>query len=153
MGDLVYSGPKGASIPVEYVANVIAQLMRAETGSVQLDAAVYNMLGCDLIASPTPGPCRRWPNGSVTRQRRVTTSIDAALALSARAFPNGWLDLTILNGSSRAAQCFEGNRGYHSPRHSVPAIAVCIAILKARTAGDEAGGGVNQALPTPPAEE
>jgi len=65
----------------------------------------------------------------------VTTSLDAALALAERVYPDGWLDLYIRGGKASAAQCFEGNRAYTATHASNP-IAVCIAVLRAQPQPD-----------------
>jgi hypothetical protein len=71
------------------------------------------------------------------KEGRWTQSLDAAVALAERVYPNGWLDLDIRPGrTSHARQCFEGNRAHHA-EHASPIIAACIAILKATDTGRE----------------
>lgn len=72
------------------ITSLIEKLEGAEVGSVELDALIYSHLNCTLIPRRADyRPRRRWPNGSVTHQRKVTTSLDAALALAERVLP-GW---------------------------------------------------------------
>ena len=67
------------------ITSLIEKLEGASEGSVELDALIYSHLNCTLIPRRAEyRPRRRWPNGSVTHQRKVTTSLDAALALAGR---------------------------------------------------------------------
>ena len=101
---------------------LIERLEGAGAGSRELDRDVWQATGgWDGVDAPPS----------------FTTSLDAALALADLVYPDGWLDLTISNRTARASQCFEGNRAYHGPRHASPAIAVCIAILKARATQEQ----------------
>jgi hypothetical protein len=70
------------------ITSLIEKLEGAEVGSVELDAQIYSYLNCTLIPRRSDlKPRRRWPDGSVTLQRKVTTSLDAALALAERVLP------------------------------------------------------------------
>ena len=142
---------------------LIERLEKAEGGSPHLDRliAIHLRIGADKgeklsvrrvssIKSPyelevTDDDSCYWVESPSRRARLLsaepfTLSLDAALALADLVYPDGWLDLTISNRTARASQCFEGNRAYHGPRHASPAIAVCIAILKARATQEQTHG-------------
>jgi hypothetical protein len=123
-----------------HMTDLLARLEVAEAGSRELNLALGQALGL-IDASEVytlwdgsrtaAGNCDPWPDW--------TASLDAALALAKRVYPEGWLDLYIHGGKASAAQCFEGNRAYTATHASSP-IAVCIAILKATHKAEGAEG-------------
>ena len=129
---------------------LIAKLEAAEGGNAALDGQIYNHLGCDLIR-PTmrQAPAqRRWPDKSITVQRKLTTSLDAALALAERVLP-GWVWQLRIDKDQAEAQCDDlwWGEGYEAPdvggtlaNGSTPALALCIAILKAHASRAVEGG-------------
>lgn len=137
---LVHS-PEGGLIPTEQTdstANLIERLEADEVGSRELDEEISNLLCSRRFRSCIAGLSDEvgglwmyeFEGHNASSALRVTSSLDAALAMSEQVFPDGWLDLYIHGGRASAAQCFEGNRAYTVTHHSNP-IAVCIAILKA----------------------
>lgn len=118
------------------ITSLIEKLEGAEVGSVELDALIYSHLNCTLIPRRADyRPRRRWPNGSVTHQRKVTTSLDAALALAERVLP-GWG--FYLRRDSDGSGCGLVPPGLTSvtPGHmqaATPALALCAALLRAQS--------------------
>lgn len=144
------SAEDGASIPTCDAASLVAHLQAVQEGCRELDAEVYNALykDGDRIAfrvedwSTPPGNHLDryhdgWLVGGHRNDRyandlpRFTTSIDAARRLSQWVHRDGWLDFSFRNGVGEASQCFEGNRAYHSGKHSSLAVAICAAVAKA----------------------
>lgn len=129
------------------ITSLIEQLEGASEGSVELDALIYSHLSCTLIPRRADyRPRRRWPDGSVTLQRKVTTSLDAALALAERVLPGWWWTAGRCGLTCHASvgpdSKFIGepdlskfDSGFHAdvPNPSTPAIALCIAILRAQS--------------------
>jgi hypothetical protein len=112
------------------MTDLIKRLEEAKRGSADFDREVERALRVVPMGLREDGT---WGQ----KQRPWTTSLDAALALAERVYPNGWLDLDVRPGrTSHARQCFEGNRAHHA-EHASPIIAACIAILKATVTGRE----------------
>jgi hypothetical protein len=133
------------------MTDLLARLEVAEAGSRELDAEICIALQYGGLNSEGGTNIRtddEW-EGDLLYEigaeecccpiPEVTTSLDAALALAKRVYPEGWLDLYIHGGKASAAQCFEGNRAYTATHASSP-IAVCIAILKATHKAEGAEG-------------
>lgn len=140
-----------ASIPGGGVADLIARLESAEAGSRELDARV-----CAAFCKE-PGTYEIFP---------VTTSLDAALALRARVLSGWWTDVhvwpprpvkypirteIILDDEDASAIA---TLSYCHPKippvevgwgdAATPALALCIAILKATHHGNEGVAVVNK---------
>ncbi len=124
------------------MTDLLARLEVAEAGYWRHSNDVLEALGFKNISDPRD--CfNTWSRtgrlDDAFTSDAVTTSLDAALALAKRVYPEGWLDLYIHGGKASAAQCFEGNRAYTATHASSP-IAVCIAILKATHKAEGAEG-------------
>jgi len=154
-----------ASIPTEQTvkpAGLIERLEAAEVGSRELDCEVYEMFNAGL--KPVPKQAGRYFDPSIisvhgaekyiTRGTSVapkyTTSLDAALALAGRVLPGWWwtagkcgLTCHASVGPDRAfiaePDLSKYDAGFHAdiPNPSTPAIALCVAALKAVAATGE----------------
>ena len=122
------------------ITSLIEKLEGASEGSVELDALIYSHLNCTLIPRRADyRPRRRWPDGSVTLQRKVTTSLDAALALAERvgflpyqadaSIKGRWSWMVVTE--SRLGN-LEANP-YARATADTPALALCAAILRAQS--------------------
>ena len=121
--------------------DLIARLEQAEVGSRELDRAVALALGWAI---------KRWPNGQGEDWRRIdgtlvlntnfSTSLDAALTL----VPTGWhwtvYDTDGLGRGYACAQVEPPEYSYEpiSADAVTPALALCIACLRARLAAEQA---------------
>lgn len=135
------------------MSGLIERLEAAEAGSTDLDATLFRHFGSEL---PTAfGPMRvdlEWqddgsalmPIGEMQVRFSappVTTSLDAALALAERVLP-GWTWVADGGGKSRATGVVigegagedEGPDPAFTGKASTPALALCIAVLKATEA-------------------
>lgn len=114
------------------ITSLIEKLEGAEVGSVELDALIYSHLNCTLIPRRADyRPRRRWPNGSVTHQRKVTTSLDAALALAERVLPG---EIWVCEfGPSSSHVGLKNARFIIEESGNTPALALCAAILRAQS--------------------
>lgn len=140
-----------ASIPVEDMFALIARLGAASGGSQALTNDTLRALGFVTKRYPmdsdlywiVPGddrhPLPPWCN-------KITASLDAALALAERVLPG----CRCMAGSrglkgdkARAAVIPVAGRMAGAKAHT-PALALCIAILRATLDGCEAEGGVNK---------
>lgn len=92
--------------------DLIAKLEAAESGSRELDVAIWDALG-------------GW---SVNNPPSYTTSLDAALALAERVLP-GWF--LSLDTSGVHARLWIGERPSFAGLAATAPLALCIAILKA----------------------
>jgi len=126
---------------------LIARLEAAKAGSRELDAEVLRALGysyhldfgCGWFSNPKHHG-RLYGNG----QSSVTTSLDAALALAERVLPEGrmigiqqnrWSDLVEQKRRAWAAyiEWHEDGENFEiSPVAPTPALALCIATLRAK---------------------
>lgn len=118
-------------------SDLVERLTAAEAGSRELDAAIERRFADPSIAQPD---MIDWA------QARYTQSLDAALALAERVLPDhyrGPISMTVA-GSGQAFidhtdPCGLGVGAFGN----TPALALCIAILKARASNpvNEGGGG------------
>lgn len=123
---------------------LIARLEAAEVGSRELDAHVEVAVRA-FEAAETGLSREHWAKWIVSRDfwvedehtayqpTPVTTSLDAALALAERVLP-GW-DWQITKGADEMAlACVQHSRRVSGPEvcASTPALAICIAILRAK---------------------
>jgi hypothetical protein len=123
------------------------KLQAAEAGSRELDLLVLE--ACDISPKEWPGDGVVGPEkvfilgGKKYSLPRVTTSIDAALALVKEVLPGWDIDIYFEADCGADAALYKGdpNRpGFKSTEqftHRVPAIALCLALL----ATDTGGGG------------
>lgn len=113
---------------------LITELERADGGSRKLNARVGLLVGT-----------WHWPGETYHHYRAddgygayhfqepepYTTSLDAAITL----VPKGWgflLDCTVLDEPPRAVLCRPPSESVECPGSATPALALCIAALKAR---------------------
>ena len=94
---------------------LVAELEKATEGSREFDAAIYIKLQAPLGLIP-----------------HYTTSLDAALTL----VPEG-MAWTILSGALHAACVGDASTGNPVTKAATPALALCIAALKARAAAND----------------
>lgn len=119
--------------------DLIERLEKAEAGSRELSDEVLKLLGYKCVSEENPP----WytsvlmePNGDFPCHWQdrpcPTTSLDAALAL----VPEGWAALASTEGNASVWQRdIHGRmRAAHQAGASTPALALCIAILKAKAA-------------------
>lgn len=115
------------------LAALIAKLEAATEGSRELDWLIF-----DAVYGPAWKDGRWWVDGEKTRwlplgQTEFSTSLDAALTL----VPAGWqwwadkTDRSAIWAISPALGVVEGLQGHHP---TSPALALCIAALRARQA-------------------
>lgn len=131
---------------------LIARLEAAEVGGGELDAAVTVALQLDAkgvtaddheylqatVRSDECAPGTYWrcarSGMSLRTSDPITTSLDAALALAERVLPDA--SVTINTGSGWARLLTKDGRYdygfFASARAPSPAVALCIAILKAK---------------------
>ncbi|MBB4799710.1 hypothetical protein HNP32_003470 [Brevundimonas bullata] len=125
---------------------LIARLEAAEVGSRELDAVVWAATnGYELVRFDGAGWLYKMHAEDIQRHERTgfipgfSQSIDAALALADRIIPGWWIELRrysdgwyvkVAPHSSKEADALQG---FQKPA----AIALCIAILKAKAQGDE----------------
>lgn len=117
---------------------LIEKLEAAEVGSRELDALVFCALnpGWREGRGIQAGAVIR--AGSMRTPDLVTASLDAALALAERVLPNhkGWGIATHQENKFGAVMAHDpfGNSGGVEAYGKTPALALCIAILKAKSA-------------------
>lgn len=155
MNDKIMVHDAKSVVPTERFTALIARLEAAETGSRELHAAFARV----IAGSPTDhwyALFGEWVTDDTVPA--YTSSLDAALALAERVCP-------AMMWSAHPA-CPGVTMGYHVPRSfgngeqwataPTPALALCIAILKAKreadslsasSVGTEPSGGVNQTNP------
>lgn len=166
MVDMVHSGLT-ASIPVAGMSALIARLEAAKEGGRELDGLVARAFGWHRVE---PRHMRGKAGGWIAPQDfiglhgdgspmldslhgtdihrdppRVTTSIDAALALSERVLPGYLVNLCQSLDRWDASLDSEDDVYAHGAHAKTGSLALCIAILRAKLDGYEAEGGVNQA--------
>ena len=135
------------------LAEIIAQMEAAAEGSLELDLAIHQALGWELIRfDPGDGDVieywRRGEDEIHADQRRskyaYTQSLDAALTL----IPEGWFIYGLMD--ERTPIVYRGDKHKHlcwtadlqhedggrlqSASAKTPALVLCIAALKARSA-------------------
>lgn len=128
--------------------DLIRRLETAEVGSRELDRAVVRALGFVEVSDPRDAiECWRGQDGMAHyATHNVTTSLDSALALAERV---GWraymADFSIPGSFSWMIKSFDDisvtnpvsgehytGPDFKSGRGNTPALAICIAILKAK---------------------
>jgi hypothetical protein len=113
------------------MTDLIKRLEEAKAGSADLDREVHFALG--LVKRPRPGFSVNVPV--------VTTSLDAALALAERLFPGAEVYVGRQEGQWDAdcepVGC-DRSAMFVDHKGATPALALCIAILKATDTGREA---------------
>lgn len=114
---------------------LIARLEAATEGSRDLDCEIYCAANprCEL-AYGAPG-VRIRGNQTVFQPPRFSTSIDAALSLVPDG--SGWTVGACTNNTRYAEVFSAGGTKYVVCRAATPALALCIAALRARAAGEE----------------
>lgn len=128
---------------------LIARLEAAEAGSRELDAAVADVLFPRFTrdGEAVPGFPGRWPfaPGSAhdAEVTPVTTSLDAAVALAERVLP-GWQVGMWTTKQNAVGSVLREDGGAFDANASTPALALCIATLRAKLDGYEAEGAVNK---------
>lgn len=112
---------------------LIARLESASEGSRELNIALGQALGLidsDLVFTEADGS--RVKRGNCDPWRDWTDSIDAALALAKRVLPGSGVGLcSVGNGKWEA---WIGGRGAYLTSYPTPALALCIALLRASSA-------------------
>jgi len=129
--------PRTGFVPTE----LVERLEVAEAGNGHLDVLIHAAL---WPSDPSIG----W-----NEQPPVTTSLDAALALAERVLP-GW-EVGARVNQDQTATCYVSDGGpigmsrFQQSEKPTPALALCIAILKATTASSVGTkrSGVNHDLP------
>lgn len=156
---MVHSAEDGF-IPVADMSALIARLEAAEAGSRELDVAIRDALIPDGAANDfnfLTGFADRPETHGVMRVRIVeeyTTSLGAALALAERVLPG--YEVSISQRKPRHLETcaewwhaslfkittgvvFDAGPGTISIKSATPALALCIAILKAKAQGEGDG--------------
>jgi hypothetical protein len=119
------------------MTDLLARLEVAEAGSRELDAAMA------VVADKAERVIGHWRYNAEGRAREVepvTTSLDAALALAERVLPGwGWMVRHYAAGQGGPGWCAyvcepDADLVESGPVNSAPALALCIAILKATAA-------------------
>lgn len=133
---------------------LIERLEAAGEGSRELDAEVWmDLVECDRLwrrwapvdehhghGEPQPGALYYAPHcAQVFVTPEVTTSLDAALALAERVLPdltkiNVW---TYVRGKHHHCEIETDEDEFDALNASTPALALCIAILKARATQEQ----------------
>lgn len=130
--------PSGVSIPGE----LVARLEVASEGSLELSDAVM-----EAAHNIHDGPYAHWPSAARAFgwDCLVTTSLDAAIALAERVLP-GWMrNFDELNGGHWVAGLFDrASLAHRVATAPTPALALCIAILKAATTPSSPHQGAEQ---------
>ena len=124
---MVHSAEDG-SIPVPDMSALITRLEAAGAGSIELDVAIWDAMG-------------GW---SVSHPPAYSSSLDAALALAERVLPDWAWEIRLDRGGASVqtapAWWMEGlaapDEGGVSCDGKTPALALCIAILKAKAQGE-----------------
>ena len=155
---IVHSDAKSVSIPVPDMSALIARLEAGEIGSV-LDEAISDAL-CKrkfrtCIAGLPDEQGGMWmyefDGHAASSALRVTASLDAALALAERVLPGyevsvaqrkprhletcaEWWHASLFK--IRTGVVFGAGPGTISIKSATPAVALCIAILKAKAQGE-----------------
>ena len=109
------------------MTDLITRLEEAAQGSRELDVLIQNAL--------------RPHDNSVwwMAQPPVTTSLDAALALAERVLPGCLVSLFLHGNATASVECKTAGRVKTEGLATTPALALCLAILKAtRTSHDHA---------------
>ena len=127
------------------LTTLIERLEAAEVGSRELDEKIHNLLcaskerTCIKGLSDADGGLWMYdfPGHNPSSALRVTTSLDAALALAERLFPNAEIYIGRHEGQWDAdcepVGCDRSAR-FVDHKGATPALALCIAILRAKEA-------------------
>lgn len=147
--DMVHS-PEAGLIPTEGLSALIAKLEAAEAGGPVLDRDIFSLFDERVPVEGIENGRYAFENepGWYCSIPDFTTSLDAALALAERVLVSpyvGPISLTIM-GSGQAFidhidPCGEGIGALGN----TPALALCLAILKARTAASSNSVGMSEA--------
>lgn len=137
------------------IPGLIERLEKAESGSRELDALIWAEVHPERIkvtgwnkpygdqmdrtqvefsTPPKRTRCVTSDQGPFSHAEPVTTSLDAALALASRVLP-GWLWSAGTSDDGTAIAVLDdlnASGGFAESRAKTPALALCIAILKAR---------------------
>lgn len=155
---MVHSGQE-ASIPVMDMSSLIALLEASETGSYVLDEMISDALCKSKFRTCIAGlPDEQgglwmyeFDGHAPSSALRVTQSLDAALALAERVLPGyevsvaqrkprhletcaEWWHASLFK--IRTGVVFDAGPGTISIKSATPALALCIAILKAKAQGE-----------------
>ena len=121
---------------------LIERLEKAEGGSRELDAESARLFGGQAIARFGDWDCREDGTGIWRPLPRYSSSLDAALALAERVLPdltkiNVW---TYVRGKHHHCEIETDEDEFDALNASTPALALCIAILKARATQEQTHG-------------
>jgi hypothetical protein len=119
------------------MTDLIKRLEKAEAGSRELDFAIMAHFGYTDISDPRDAvECWRGPDGkSRFANATFSRSLDAALALAGRVLPDRPICLDRMPDGSGWASV-SGAISFNA-KANTPAIALCIAIIKATDTGRE----------------
>ena len=145
-----HSAAESGFIPVRDIPGLIALLDRSEVGTFVLDEIVSDALCKSKFRTCIAGlPDEQgglwmyeFDGHAPSSALRVTQSLDAALALAERVLPS-WRVFGVsderdfqVNSGWAAGICELRGPGIQHARSSTPALALCIAILKAKAQGE-----------------
>ena len=121
---------------------LIERLEAAGEGSRELDAEIARLFGGQAIARFGDWDCREDGTGIWRPLPRYSSSLDAALALAERVLPdltkiNVW---TYVRGKHHHCEIETDEDEFDALNASTPALALCIAILKARATQEQTHG-------------
>lgn len=115
-------------------SDLITRLSKLEGADRESDAEIDRAFGLHVDVYDLSGPWTRYPAPDHYRETsRYTASVDAAIALAEKALP-GWGWLTQNCGSPTALMVKDDD--IYEVQAANPAIALCIAILRAKEAGN-----------------
>ena len=122
--------------------DLIERLEGAGEGSRELDAEIARLFGGQAIARFGDWDCREDGTGIWRPLPRYSSSLDAALALAERVLPdltkiNVW---TYVRGKHHHCEIETDEDEFDALNASTPALALCIAILKARATQEQTHG-------------
>ena len=110
------------------MTDLIKRLEEAEVGSRELDIS---------LAMETTHPYGFDSEREIDAYPHPTTSIDDALALAERVLPGCLVSLFLLGIAAASVECKTAGRVKTESLSATPALALCIAILKATDTGRE----------------
>ena len=118
--------------------DLIAKLEKAPAGSLDLTADIYEAIGCEVIRAPQTSGGYGWkyrgrgPSGHVAERWQamedLTESLDAAMKL----LPPGHSEMSA-SFNEAGASSVRIMRPYVYGNGATPALAVCVAALRARS--------------------
>jgi hypothetical protein len=123
---------------------LIAQLTAATAGSRELDADIYEALGCEVIRMPRNGRGYAWkyrgqgPSGRIADRwesmQELSTSLDAAMTL----VPEGWLTSDVSQDlpdnwlwTLTKLDSIGNQIGFAQGERPTAPLAICLASLRA----------------------